>query len=104
MKQLGIGHLVLGQAGNTLSGGESQRLKLVTALTEKSKGKRLFLFDEPSAGLHYFDIVQLIDVFDKMVDAGDSIIYIEHNSTLIERADNSITLGWGSGKMGGALV
>jgi len=103
LKRVGVGHLQLGQAGNTLSGGEAQRLKLATSLLKKRKGTTLYLFDEPSTGLHYFDILNLIEVFNSIVDRGDTILFIEHNSTLIESADEVITLGPGSGEYGGEL-
>ncbi len=104
LKQVGIGHLRLGQSGNTLSGGEAQRLKLAKSLMQKRKGTRLYLFDEPSTGLHYFDILQLIKVFQSIIDGGDTLLFIEHNSTLIGAADQVITLGPGSGAMGGEVV
>ncbi|MBL6445412.1 ATP-binding cassette domain-containing protein [Fulvivirga sp. 29W222] len=104
LKQVGVGHLRLGQAGNTLSGGESQRLKLATSILQKRKGTTLYLFDEPSTGLHYFDILQLIKVFQSLVDRGDTVLFIEHNATLIAAADQLITLGPGSGEHGGELI
>lgn len=104
LKQLGLGHLRLGQPGNTLSGGESQRLKLAASMMQKRKGTTLFLFDEPSTGLHYFDILQLIKVFQSIVDQGDTVIFIEHNTTLIEAADRVISLGPGSGINGGEII
>ncbi|HKL03026.1 MAG TPA: hypothetical protein VJ911_05100, partial [Cryomorphaceae bacterium] len=104
LNQVGVGHLLLGQAGNTLSGGEAQRLKLATSLMQKRKRKTLYLFDEPSTGLHYYDILQLIAVFQSIVDRGDTLIFIEHNSTLINSADRVVTLGPGSGERGGEVV
>jgi len=104
LKQVGVGHLLLGQSGNTLSGGEAQRLKLATAMLQKRKDTSLYLFDEPSTGLHYFDILQLSIVFQSLVDRGDTVLFIEHNSTLIESANQIITLGPGSGESGGKLM
>ncbi|MCA1764267.1 MAG: ATP-binding cassette domain-containing protein [Flavobacteriales bacterium] len=104
LKQVGVGHLLLGQAGNTLSAGEAQRLKLAASLMQKRKGKTLYLFDEPSTGLHYFDILQLIAVFQSIVERGDTLLFIEHNATLIESADRVIALGPGSGERGGEVV
>lgn len=104
LQEVGVGHLLLGQSGHTLSGGEAQRLKLATSMMQKRKGATLYLFDEPSTGLHYFDILQLIKVFQSLVDRGDTLLFIEHNSTLIESADQVITLGPGSGENGGELV
>jgi len=104
LKQVGVGHLILGQTGNTLSGGEAQRLKLATSMLGNQKGATLYLFDEPSTGLHYFDILQLITVFQSLVDRGDTVLFIEHNKTLIQSADNVITLGPGSGENGGEVM
>jgi excinuclease ABC subunit A len=104
LKRVGVGHLLLGQPRNTLSGGEAQRLKLATSMMQKRKGATLYLFDEPSTGLHCFDILQLITVFQSLVDRGDTLLFIEHNSTLNESADQAITLGPGSGDRGGYIV
>ncbi len=104
LKRVGVGHLLLGHAGNTLSGGEAQRLKLATSMMKKRKGATLYLFDEPSTGLHYFDILNLIEVFQTLVERGDTILFIEHNKTLIEFADQVITLGPGSGEKGGEIM
>ncbi|XP_020901796.1 uncharacterized protein LOC110240336 [Exaiptasia diaphana] len=104
LSDVGIGHVLLGQATATLSGGEAQRVKLSKYLLSKQKGKRLFLFDEPSSGLHYFDIQQLIDVFRSCIDQGDTIVYIEHNKVMLQLADQVITLGPGSGSQGGEIV
>ena len=104
LKQVGIGHLLLGQSGNTLSGGEAQRLKLASSMLQKRKGTTLYLFDEPSTGLHYFDILKLINVFQSIVAGGDTVLFIEHNNTLIESADQVITLGPGSGENGGLVM
>jgi excinuclease ABC subunit A len=104
LQKVGVGHLLLGQPGNTLSGGEAQRLKLATSMMLKRKGATLYLLDEPSTGLHYFDILPLMAIFESMVDAGDTVLFIEHNSTLIERADELITLGPGSGRDGGLMI
>ena len=104
LQQVGLSHLVLGQAGNTLSEGEAQRLKLATSMLLKSKGKTLYLFDEPSTGLHYFDILPLIEVLQKLVRSGHTVICIEHNQTLINAAHQVVTLGPGSGELGGELI
>ncbi len=104
LKRVGVGHLLLGQSGNTLSGGEVQRLKLAKSMMQKRKGATLYLFDEPSTGLHYFDIKSLIRVFQSLIDRGDTILFIEHNSTLIESADQVIRLGPGSGEKGGEVM
>lgn len=104
LQRVGIGHLQLGQAGNTLSGGESQRLKLAKAMSEKRKGATLYLFDEPSTGLHYFDILQLIEVFQGLIERGDTVIFIEHHAVLVEAANEVVRLGPGSGESGGFVV
>tara|TARA_R110002050_G_scaffold141251_1_gene266285 strand:- start:39580 stop:44397 length:4818 start_codon:yes stop_codon:yes gene_type:complete len=103
LKRVGVGHLLLGQAANTLSGGEAQRLKLAASMLINRKGPTLYLFDEPSTGLHYFDILSLIEVFQSLITKGDTVLFIEHNSTLISAADRVITLGPGSGENGGEL-
>lgn len=104
LQQVGVGHLLLGQAGNTLSGGEAQRLKLATSMMLNRAGATLYLFDEPSTGLHYFDLLPLLAVFQSLVDHGDTVLFIEHNSTLIDAADRVIRLGPGSGENGGRVV
>ena len=104
LEGVGVGHLLLGQSGNTLSGGEAQRLKLAISMLDKRKGAALYLFDEPSTGLHYLDILRLIEVFQSIVDAGDTVLFIEHNSTLIDAADQVVELGPGSGVLGGEVL
>ncbi|MFK8057976.1 MAG: ATP-binding cassette domain-containing protein [Saprospiraceae bacterium] len=104
LAQVGVGHLLLGQAGNTLSGGEAQRLKLATAMLQKRKGATLYLFDEPSTGLHYFDILKLISVFQSLIERGDTVLFIEHNRTLIDASDRVVRLGPGSGEGGGEVL
>ncbi len=104
LQRVGIGHLRLGQSGNTLSGGEAQRLKLAHALLKKRTGPRLFLFDEPSTGLHYFDLLPLVGVFESLVDVGDTVLFIEHGGLLVGYADFVVGLGPGSGVLGGAVV
>lgn len=104
LQQVGLGHLWLGQPGTTLSGGEAQRLKLASSMMTKQKGPTLYLFDEPSIGLHHVDIQRLIAVFESLIEEGNTILFIEHNSLLIQSADQLITLGPGSGENGGNLV
>ena len=104
LTELGLGHLRLGQSFDTISGGEAQRLKLAKSLLQKSSGNTLYLFDEPSTGMHYLDLLQLIKVFQSIIDQGDSLIFIEHNQTLIQAANQVIILGPGSGENGGELV
>ena len=104
LNSIGLGHLKLGQAGNTLSGGESQRIKLVKHLLNGSGKKRLILIDEPSIGLHQNDLLQLKAVFESMVSAGDTIVFVDHSAYLIAFADVRIELGPSSGKQGGYLI
>ncbi len=104
LKRVGVAHLLLGQSADTLSGGESQRLKLASSMLQKRKGSRLYLFDEPSTGLHYYDILKLIEVFQSIINQGDTVLFIEHNSTLIAAADHLIRLGPGSGVEGGFIM
>lgn len=104
LQRVGLGHVLLGQSGNTLSGGEAQRLKLAKAMLQQRKGTTLYLFDEPSTGLHYFDVLQLMTVFQSIVDGGDTLLFIEHNGVLIGGADRVVGLGPGSGVMGGRVM
>lgn len=101
---LGVGHLRLGQSFNTLSGGETQRLKLAKSMLQTRKGATLYLLDEPSTGLHQLDLLRLIEVFQSIIDQGDTLLFIEHNRTLIQAANQVITLGPGSGDQGGRLI
>jgi excinuclease ABC subunit A len=106
LKQVGLGYLRLGQPVNILSGGESQRLKLVGHLTESKKSSRhsLLIFDEPTTGLHFDDIAALLNVFQQLVDRGNTLVVIEHNLEVIQSADYVIDLGPEAGAAGGSLV
>jgi excinuclease ABC subunit A len=104
LKQVGLGYITLGQPSTTLSGGESQRVKLAAELSKKDTGKTLYMLDEPTTGLHFEDIRVLIDVLDKLVDKGNTIIIIEHNLDVIKVADHIIDLGPEGGQRGGELV
>ncbi len=104
MDELGLGYLALGQAGNTLSGGEAQRLKLALELSKPSSPHTLYLFDEPTTGLHFGDVEKLLTAIFKLRDAGHSILIIEHHPDVIATADHLIQLGPGGGKNGGRLV
>ena len=102
---MGLQYVQLGQASNTLSGGEAQRIKLASFLSSsKSKQKKLFIFDEPTTGLHFHDIQKLISSFEALIDQGHSIVVVEHNLDLIKCADHLIDLGPEAGDKGGYLV
>jgi len=109
LQEVGLGYVKLGQPINTLSGGESQRLKLVRHLAEVEGGpeeaaSKLFLFDEPTTGLHFDDVRLLLKVFNRLVDAGHSVVVIEHNLDVIKSADWLIDLGPEAGDQGGRIV
>jgi excinuclease ABC subunit A len=106
LRQVGLGYLRLGQPVNILSGGESQRLKLVGHLTERGKNKRhaLLIFDEPTTGLHLDDISALLNVFHQLVDSGNTVLVIEHNLEVIQSADYLIDLGPEAGATGGEVI
>lgn len=101
---VGLGYIKLGQSAITLSGGEAQRIKLATFLQKKPTGKSLFVLDEPTTGLHNYDVANLIKVLNRIVDNGDSIIVIEHNLEVIKVADYIIDLGPNGGDNGGQIV
>ena len=101
---VGLDYLRLGQPANTLSGGESQRLKLAGYLSSARRGRCLFLLDEPTTGLHFSDIVQLLDCFEALLAVGHSLIVVEHNLHLIKAADYLIDLGPGAADEGGRVV
>jgi excinuclease ABC subunit A len=101
---VGLDYLRLGQSAKTLSGGEAQRLKLAAHLASNRRGRTLFLLDEPTTGLHFSDIVQLIDCFDALIDVGHSLVIIEHNLQLMKTADYLIDLGPGAAEGGGRVV
>ena len=105
LKDVGLGYVKLGQASSTLSGGEAQRIKLASFLVKGTQSdKTLFIFDEPSTGLHFHDISKLLNSFNALIDKGHSIIVIEHNLELIKCADYIIDLGLEGGKLGGEIV
>ena len=106
LRSVGLGYLRLGQSTDSLSGGEAQRLKLASFLAESSRAEqgRLFLFDEPTTGLHSSDVKQLIKTLKDLIERGNSVVVIEHNIQLIEAADHVIDLGPEGGDGGGEVV
>ncbi len=104
MQDVGLGYIRIGQPATTLSGGEAQRVKLAKELSRRATGKTLYVLDEPSVGLHAADVHKLIEVLQRLVDAGNSILIIEHNLDIIKVADYLIDLGPDGGDRGGYLV
>ncbi len=104
LQDVGLGYIKLGQPSSTLSGGESQRVKLATELAKKDTGKTLYILDEPTTGLHFDDIRVLMGVLNRLVDKGNTIIVIEHNLDVIKLADHIIDMGPEGGKGGGTVV
>ena len=102
--EVGLGYIKLGQPSMQLSGGEAQRIKLASELSKKSTGKTLYILDEPTTGLHFADVDKLISVLDQLVDAGNTVVVIEHNLDVIKRADHIIDLGPDGGFRGGTIV
>jgi excinuclease ABC subunit A len=104
LEEVGLGYITLGQSATTLSGGEAQRVKLSKELSKRSTGRTIYILDEPTTGLHFHDIAKLLDVLHKLVEAGNTIVIIEHNLDVIKTADWIIDLGPDGGDRGGEIV
>ena len=104
LNDVGLGYISLGQHATTLSGGEAQRVKLATELSKRDTGKTLYILDEPTTGLHFQDISHLLDVLQKLVDKGNTVLVIEHNMDIIKSADYIIDLGPEGGEKGGRII
>jgi excinuclease ABC subunit A len=104
LNSVGMGYVKLGQPATTLSGGEAQRIKLAAELAKKSTGKTFYILDEPSTGLHFEDIRMLVDVMQRLVDEGNTVLVIEHNLDIIKVSDYIVDLGPEGGKAGGQIL
>jgi len=102
--EVGLGYIKIGQSSTTLSGGEAQRVKLATELSRRATGKTVYILDEPTTGLHTDDVRQLIEVLQRLVEGGNTVIVIEHNLDVIKTADHIIDLGPEGGDRGGRVV
>ena len=103
IQDVGLGYITLGQQSTTLSGGEAQRIKLATELSKKDTGQTLYILDEPTTGLHFEDIRVLMNVLNRLVDKGNTMIIIEHNMDVIKQMDHIIDIGPEGGEKGGTI-
>jgi excinuclease ABC subunit A len=101
---VGLGYVTLGQSATTLSGGEAQRMKLSRELSKRPTGRTLYILDEPSTGLHFQDIAQLLEVLHRLVEQGNTVLVIEHNLDILKHADYLIDLGPEGGRGGGEII
>ncbi len=104
LQDIGLGYIKLGQPSSTLSGGENQRVKLATELAKRDTGNTLFILDEPTTGLHFEDINVLMDVLNRLVDRGNTVLVIEHNLDVLKCADYIIDMGPEGGSRGGEIM
>ena len=104
LKEVGLGYITLGQQSTTLSGGEAQRVKLASELARRDTGKTFYILDEPTTGLHFEDVRVLMDVLQRLVDRGNTVLVIEHNLDVIKVADHIIDLGPEGGYRGGRII
>ena len=104
LSDVGLGYIRLGQPAPTLSGGEAQRVKLARELAKRPTGRTLYLLDEPTTGLHFDDISKLIEVLDRLVEGGNTVVVVEHNMDVVKVADHIIDLGPEGGDKGGELL
>jgi excinuclease ABC subunit A len=104
LKEVGLGYVTLGQQSTTLSGGEAQRIKLASELSKKDTGNTFYILDEPTTGLHFQDIKVLLEMINKLVNKGNTVIIIEHNMDVIKTVDHIIEIGPNGGKLGGQII
>jgi excinuclease ABC subunit A len=104
IKEVGLGYITLGQSSTTLSGGEAQRIKLASELSKRDTGETFYILDEPTTGLHFEDIRVLMEVLNRLVEKGNTVLIIEHNLDVIKQADYVIDIGPEGGRNGGKLI